>query len=82
MAVVVAVSAATCWLATGAHRGWTQTSVAERTVDEVTGLEAGTYQQRFVMGVELLAGAWLCAGTLAGLSYLFQNKQKQTTNTQ
>jgi hypothetical protein len=28
------------WLATGAHRGWTKTSVAAKTVDDVTGIEA------------------------------------------
>ena len=81
VAGVLALGAVTLWLLTGAHRGWTQTTVPKRTVDEVTGIEAVTYEHRFVMGLELLGLAALGAGLLAGGSFFFQHKQnKQTTN--
>ena len=80
IALVVALGAVTCWFATGAHRGWTQTKVPVKTVDEVTGIEGVKYEDRFVMGVELLGAALLGAGILAGISFLFRNKTKQTEN--
>jgi hypothetical protein len=78
LAVLVALGSLVLWLGTGAHRGWTQTSVQKRTVDEVTGLEAVTYEKRFVMGVELLTAAWVGAGVLAGVSLFFRNKPSST----
>lgn len=68
LALALAALAVTAWLLTGAHRGWTQTSVAVRTVDEITSLEAISYQRRLVPGVDLLAAALAGAGVLWGLS--------------
>ena len=73
-ALGLAIVALAAWLATGAHRGWTQTSVARTTVDEVTGIEAVSYEKRFVMGLEILGAAWLAATALGGASLLFRNK--------
>jgi hypothetical protein len=85
-AFVLGLAALICWLATGAHRGWTQTNVPKKTVDEVTGIEATTYQPGFVMGVELLGAVWLAAGLLAGGSFLIRKpnyrQQNQPTPTQ
>ncbi len=78
VALVLALAAAGTWLATGGNRGWTKTSVPKRTVDEVTGLEAVAYEQRFVPGLDFLGAAFLGASLLAGGSFLFRNKQ--TTN--
>ena len=72
--LVVVLAAAALWLSTGANRGWTKTSVAKRTMDEVTGLEGITYERRFVPGVDFLGGAVLAAGILAGASLLFRHK--------
>ena len=69
------------WLASGANRGWTKTSVAVKTLDDVTGIEAIEYQRRFVPGLDFLGGAMLAAATLAGLSFFFRNQTKPTTNT-
>jgi hypothetical protein len=69
-ALVLLVTSLIWWLAAGAHRGWTQTSVPVKTLDEVTGIEGVDYQKRFVPGVDLLALAALVSGTLAGLSLL------------
>ena len=55
LAVLVGVGAMATWLATGAHGGWTRTSVAKIVVDEVTGIESPTYERTFVAGVDFLA---------------------------
>ncbi len=54
-AALTAAAGLVWWLAAGAHRGWTKTSVATLEVDEVTGLEFPVYVDRFVPGLELLA---------------------------
>jgi hypothetical protein len=80
LALLAAMAALVTWVATGAHRGWTQTSVAVKTVDEVTGIEGVSYEPRFVMGVELLGAALGGAAALGGLALLFRNKTKTATN--
>jgi hypothetical protein len=79
LALLVAILAALTWLALGANRGWTRTSVPVKTVDEVTGIEGIQYRNQFVPGVDLLAGALLGAGLLAGASLFFRNQQTKQT---
>ena len=76
LALTLASAAVGFWLATGGHRGWTKTSVAVKTMDEVTGLEAIRYEKRFVPGLDFLGGALLGAGFLAGISFLIRNQHK------
>jgi hypothetical protein len=76
LALVVVLAAAITWLATGANRGWTKTSVPVKTLDDVTGIEAINYQQKFLPGVDFLGAAVIIAGSLAGTSFLFRNKNK------
>jgi hypothetical protein len=73
------MAAALAWLSLGANRGWTRTLVAVKTVDEVTGIEGITYRKQFVPGLDLLAGALLGAGVLAGASLFFRNQQTKQT---
>ena len=54
LSAFVAVVTVTVWVATGANRGFTKTSVAVEKTDEVTGLTYRDYEHRFVAGVELL----------------------------
>lgn len=68
LALFVALAAGGVWLATGANRGWTKTSVPVKIVDEVTGIEGIKYQPRFVPGVDFLGVSLLGAGLLAGVS--------------
>jgi hypothetical protein len=77
LALVLALTAAGTWLVSGGNRGWTKTSVPVRTVDEITGLEAVNYEQRFVPGLDFLAAALLGASLLAGGSFLFRNQQNR-----
>ena len=78
LAAVLALVGLAVWLAGGANRGWTKNRVEKRTVDEVTGIEGITYEDRFVPGVDLLAGTLVGAGVLAGVSLLFRKKDKVT----
>jgi hypothetical protein len=75
LALAVAVLATLGWLALGANRGWTRTSVPVKTTDDVTGIEGIQYRKQFVPGLDLLGGALLGAGLLAGASLLFRNQQ-------
>ena len=79
LAVLVLLAASVTWLAAGADRGWTKTSVAVKTLDEVTGIEGITYKKQFVPGVDFLGASALVAGLLAGTSLFFRNKNKSTT---
>lgn len=76
IALVVALSAVAFWAARGANRGWTKTQVQVTTVDEVTGLDDIRWKDEFVPGVDILGGALLGAGILAGASLLIRNKPK------
>lgn len=78
LAVVAALGAVFFWLATGANRGWTRTSVPVKTLDQVTGIEGIEYRKQFVPGLDFLAAALLGAALLGGASLLFGNKQRQT----
>lgn len=79
LALVLLVAAGLTWLATGANRGWTRTSVAIKTVDDVTGLEGIEYRKQFVPGLDFLGGALLGAGLLAGTSLFFCKQQTKQT---
>ena len=75
-AVLVALGGLGFWLAAGANRGWTKNRVEKRTVDEVTGIEAVAFENRFVPGVDFLGGIAVGAGALVGMSFFVGRKQK------
>ena len=80
LALLVVLGAAGIWLATGANRGWTKTSVPVKTLDEVTGIEGITYQEKFLPGVDFLGAAFGGAALLAGASLFFRKpKNNQST---
>ncbi len=66
------------WLARGAHRGWTRTTVAVKTLDEITGIEAITYEDRFVPGVDFLGGG-LAIGTALLVASRFVGRTRPTS---
>lgn len=80
LALLLFVGALVTWLATGANRGWTKTSEPVKTMDEVTGIEGITYQERFAPGLDFLGAALLGAGILTGVSFLFRKHNNQTKN--
>ena len=77
-AALLLVLALGMWLAAGANRGWTKTSVPVKKTDDVTGITVDEYQRRFVPGVDFLGAAVLGAAFLAGASFLFRKPQTQT----
>lgn len=79
LALGVILAASITWVATGANRGWTKTSVPVKTLDQVTGIEGITYQKKFLPGVDFLAAAFGGAILLAGSS-LFFRKPNNSTN--
>jgi hypothetical protein len=72
LAVLVLLAAGATWVATGANRGWTKTSVMVRTLDPVTGIEGITYDKKFLPGVDFLGAALGGAALLAGTSFFFR----------
>ncbi len=76
LAAVLIIGALGAWLALGANRGWTKTSVAIKTLDDVTGIEGVTYQKKFIPGVDFLGAAGLGALILAGASFLSPKPKK------
>lgn len=70
-ALIFAFAAVLAWFVMGANVGWTRTSVAVKTIDEVTGLEGVEYRDQFVPGLEVLGIALLACGSLAVSSLLF-----------
>ncbi|MEY2408350.1 MAG: hypothetical protein QOF48_1020 [Verrucomicrobiota bacterium] len=79
IALAVLLGAAGVWLAAGANRGWTKTTIPVKKMDEVLGIEGITYEKRFVPGLDFLAKAALGAGFLTGITFLFPNKTKNKT---
>ena len=80
LALVVALGAAITWLATGANRGWTKTSLPVKTLDEVTGIEGITYQKKILPGVDFLGAAFGGAALLAGASFFFRKPKTNQPN--
>ena len=75
IAALLILGATGFWVATGANRGWTKTSVQRKTLDEVTGIEGVSYEKRFVPGVDFLGAVVIGAGILTGASFLFRTKK-------
>ena len=70
IAAFVAVVTVAFWVATGASRGFTKTTVAVEKTDEVTGLTYRDYERRFVAGVEILGLGLGLSAVLFGASRL------------
>jgi hypothetical protein len=78
VAAILILAAAGIWLAAGANRGWSKTSVPVKRTDEVTGITVDDYQKRFVPGIDFLGAALLGSGILAGASLLFRTNQPES----
>lgn len=69
-AAALAFVGLTIWLFGGPNLGWSKTSVARETVDEVTGLTQIVWERTFLPGVDFLAAALGCAAVVFGASFL------------
>ena len=54
--VLIALFVFCFWAAKGYHKGWTQNQVPVKQIDPITELEFVVYEDRFVPGVDYLAG--------------------------
>ena len=79
LALLLLLGTAGTWLIAGANRGWTKTSVAVKTLDQVTGIEGISYQKKFLPGVDFLGAGLLASFLLGGISLFFR---KHSTNQQ
>ncbi len=68
VAFLEAVLVTAYWTAAGANTGWTKNRVEVILLDEVTGLDGRTWENRFVPGVELLAASLLSGVVLITLA--------------
>jgi len=75
IALGLAAAAVAGWLALGANRGWTKTTVTRWQKDPVTEIDGPVIEKKFVPGVDLLAVS--LAGALAlFFASLFVSKTK------
>jgi len=79
LALGLALATIGFWAAKGAHTGWTQDRVPVKQVDEVTGLEHITYEDRYVPGIDMLGAGLGLAVALAGISLFLSKKKNSTT---
>jgi hypothetical protein len=75
LGLLVILGTITGWVLLGANRGWTKTSVPLTKVDEVTGIEAITYEKRFVPGVEILGAGIITGGVMLAISLFLDRKR-------
>ena len=75
VALALAAAAVAGWLALGANRGWTKTTVTRWQKDPVTEIDGPVIERKFVPGVDLLA---VCVGSAIALllASLFVPKTK------
>jgi hypothetical protein len=72
---LVLLTGVVVWLGAGAHRGWSRTSIAVKTVDEVTGIEGIVYQKGFVPGIDFIGAAAGISAVFFGVSFLLPRKK-------
>ncbi len=76
IALIIALVAVAGWAATGAHRGWTKTTVDKLIVDETTGIVSPIPEKKLVIGVDILGAALAGSAALAGVSVFVRKKSK------
>lgn len=77
LAVLSALAVIGCWVAAGAHRGWSQNSVPTVHIDPVTEIEFTEYEKRFRPGVDFLAAGLIGSVALFGVTFLFSRKKNR-----
>lgn len=81
LGLVLLVGTAGTWAYLGAHRGWSQNRVPSKQVDDITGIEYVTYEERFVPGLDWLGAGCVLAGTAFALSFLPRLHRNQNNHT-
>jgi hypothetical protein len=76
LALLVGLAVMVFWLFGGPNTGWTKNRVIVKEKDPITGLEVDRYQERFVPGVDFLAGGLVGSVGVGGCSFLFRRRTK------
>ncbi len=74
LAAVILLGAGGWWVGAGRNLGWTKNRVAVEKRDEITEIMYMDYEERFVPGVDFLAGAGGFALLLGGISLVGRGK--------
>ena len=74
LALVLILASTAFWVSTGSHIGFSKDRVEIPQLDPITQIEYVDYEERFVMGVELLALAYGLGVTSLGFSFAFRRK--------
>lgn len=64
------------WAAKGYNRGWTKTQVRVDKYDEITDIHYPTYEDRFVPGVDYLAGGIFVGVVIFGATFIPSRSRK------
>jgi hypothetical protein len=75
IAIGLAAAAVAGWLALGANRGWTKTTVTRWQKDPVTEIDGPVVERKFVPGIDLLA-VCLTGALILFIASLFLSKTK------
>ena len=76
--VLLALFTICFWAAKGYHRGWTKNQVRVDQVDEVTGIVYPTYVDRFVPGIDYLAGGIFVGVMLFAVTFVPARSRKRS----
>ena len=82
LAILLFAASFLWWSSTGFNKGWTKTSVQIWNYDEITEISYPTTTDRFVPGIDLLAGGTALSLLLLGVSFIVRKRQpiNHTTN--
>ena len=81
IALGLAAAAVAGWLALGANRGWTKTTVTRWEKDPVTEIDGPVVEKKFVPGLDLLAVCLVGALALfAGSLFVSRTKNKSVSS--
>jgi hypothetical protein len=69
------------WSSAGSNKGWTKTSVQVWNYDEITEISYPTTVDRFVPGIDFLAGGTALSLLLLGVSFIFRKRQTLNPST-
>ena len=78
--MLVLLAAGASWLATGANRGWTKTSVTIKTLDPVTGLRASLTRKNFCPALIFSARLLSSRAYWRELHFFSETKNKNQNN--
>ncbi|WP_221030335.1 hypothetical protein [Actomonas aquatica] len=74
LSLLLVVATVIWWVNAGAHSGWSMDQVPVTQIDEITGLEYTTYEDRFVPGMEYLVGGVALGVVLFGVSLFVKRR--------